>query len=120
MIIALPSVNNRIDDHFGHCEYFTIINVESNKVINKQTIPSPQGCGCKSNIASVLQNMGVSVMLAGNMGDGAVNVLSAHNIKAIRGCSGLIDDVVIDFINGKIADSGQGCSHHGDHECPNH
>ena len=48
-------------------------------------IPSPQGCGCKSDIAGVLENMGVSVMLAGNMGQGALNVLTSHHIKSDKG-----------------------------------
>ena len=30
--------------------------------------------------------MGVTVMLAGNMGQGAMNVLEAQRIEVIRGC----------------------------------
>ncbi|RPJ16200.1 MAG: dinitrogenase iron-molybdenum cofactor biosynthesis protein, partial [Desulfobacteraceae bacterium] len=33
MKIALPSKNNRIDDHFGHCEYFTVFTVNDNNEI---------------------------------------------------------------------------------------
>ena len=88
---------------------------------SSETIPSPQGCGCKSNIAGELENMGVSVMLAGNMGQGALNVLTAHNIKVIRGCSGNILDVATDYLNGKLIDSGVGCSSHAhQHECHGH
>ena len=78
-------------------------------------------CGCKYNIAGELENMGVSVMLAGNMGQGALNVLTAHNIKVIRGCSGNILDIAIDYLNGKLTDSGVGCSSHAHHhECHGH
>jgi predicted Fe-Mo cluster-binding NifX family protein len=55
-------------------------------------------------------------MLAGNMGEGAKNVLEYHEIKVIRGCSGLVEDVVKAYINGQISDSGLSCSHH---ECHN-
>ena len=76
MKLALPSRNNSVDSHFGHCEYFTVFTGDENKKIKHQeTVASPVGCGCKSNIAGVLANLGVKVMLAGNMGDGAVNVL---------------------------------------------
>ena len=82
--IALPTRNGLIDDHFGHCEYYTILTVgQDNQILSSETIPSPQGCGCKSNIAGELENMGVSVMLAGNMGQGALNVLTTHHIKVI-------------------------------------
>ena len=72
MKIALPSRNNNIDDHFGHCEYFTVFTVDSQnkEITDSETVESPVGCGCKSNIASILAEKGVKVMLAGNMGDG--------------------------------------------------
>lgn len=31
MKIALPSRHNNIDDHFGHCEYFTVYTVDTSK-----------------------------------------------------------------------------------------
>lgn len=118
--IALPTRNGEIDDHFGHCEFYTIITVnEENQIVMTETIPSPQGCGCKSNIASKLQADGVTIMLAGNMGAGALNKLSACGIEVIRGCKGNVTDVVNAYLNGAIHDSGEGCHHHhdGDHQC---
>lgn len=100
--IAIPTRDNVIDNHFGHCEYYTILTVgQDNQILSSETIPSPQGCGCKSNIAGELEGMGVSVMLAGNMGQGALNVLTAHHIKVIRGCSGNILNVATDYLKRK-------------------
>lgn len=118
--IALPTRNGAIDDHFGHCEFYTIVTVnEENQVVMTETIPSPQGCGCKSNIASKLQADGVTVMLAGNMGAGALNKLSSCGIEVIRGCKGAVTEVVNAYLNGDVHDSGEGCHHHhdGDHQC---
>ena len=122
MKIAIPTRDKVVDNHFGHCEYYTILTIgQDNQILSSETIPSPQGCGCKSNIAGELENMEVSVMLAGNMGLGALNVLTAHNIKVIRGCSGNILDVATDYLNGKLIDSGVGCSSHAhQHECHGH
>lgn len=117
--IAVPTRENMVDDHFGHCHHYTLFTIENNKVTGKTDYPSPQGCGCKSGIAPILREEGVSVMLAGSMGDGAKNVLSANNIKVIRGCSGNVDDVVAKYLSGEISDSGEGCHSHGDgeHQC---
>ena len=93
MKIALPTRNNQIDSHFGHCEYFTVFTTDADSIISQEVVPSPEGCGCKSNIASVLANMGVSLMLAGNMGDGAVNVLANSGIEVVRGCQGDVTEV---------------------------
>jgi predicted Fe-Mo cluster-binding NifX family protein len=73
---------------------------------------SPDGCGCKSDIASVLAKDGVTVMLAGGIGGGAINVLNSHGIDVIRGCSGDATEVVKLFINGLVEDSGSNCNHH--------
>ena len=117
MKIALPTRDGHIDDHFGHCDHYTIVTIEQGSVVDRTTLPSPQGCGCKSNIASTLQQMGVSVMLAGNMGEGAKNKLQAHDIRVIRGCAGAIEAVVESYIKGFVFDSGVGC---GVHNCGEH
>lgn len=114
MKVAVPTINERVDDHFGHCDHYTIFTIENNKVVNRETMASPQGCGCKSGIAADLQKIGVVVMLAGNMGEGAKNKLNAHNINVIRGCSGNVDELVESYLDGKVVDSGLGCS---EHEC---
>lgn len=119
MKIAVPTRGNVVDDHFGHCESYTIYTVDGNNVSAKESLPAPQGCGCKSGIASVLQQMGVTVMLAGNMGGGALNVLSSHGIKVFRGCSGDTDSLVDAYLSGRVADSGELCKAHGEnHQCP--
>lgn len=122
MKIAIPTRNQSVDDHFGHCEYYTIFTISEDKqIVNRETQDSPEGCGCKSNIASVLENKGVSLLLAGNMGEGARNVLEAHHIQVIRGCHGPVETVIKDWLLGKIKDSGETCSHHDEHhECTSH
>lgn len=114
MKIAIPVTrSNQIDDHFGHCEFYRIFNVsENNEVQEFITLKSEQGCGCKSNIAGVLAGNGVSIMLAGGIGAGAINVLNHSGIKVIRGCSGNAIDVVNQYVAGEITDSGESCAQH--------
>lgn len=122
MKIAIPvTAQNRIDDHFGHCEFYVVYTVsESNEIVDVQTINSEQGCGCKSNIAGVLAEQGVSVMLAGGIGGGAINVLNSWGIDVVRGCTGKALDAVNDFVSGKLTDSGETCQHHGSHPSVDH
>lgn len=116
MKIAVPTREGLVDDHFGHCDHYTIYTVEDRQIKHIEELPSPQGCGCKSGIAADLQNMGVEVMLAGSMGDGAKNKLEAHGIKVIRGCCGPVGVVVGGYLAGAIYDSGIGCTSH-EHNC---
>lgn len=119
--IALSVKNNgQIDEHSGHCEFYRIFTVsDKNEIINEETIEAEQGCGCKSNIAITLAKVVVTIMLAGGIGEGAINVLNKVGIKVIRGCSGNALEVLKQYIEGKIADCGSSCHSH-EHQCNSH
>jgi predicted Fe-Mo cluster-binding NifX family protein len=120
MKIAVPTKeNNQIDAHFGHCEFYQIYTVsDQNQVISKKRMDSPQGCGCKSNIAEVFENEGIKIMLAGGIGDGAINKLNAHGVDVIRNCQGDVTELVQQYLSGKVTDGGSNCAAHGhEHIC---
>ena len=111
--IAIPvDINNQLEDHFGHCDHYEIYSAFNNKIVSIETLVAEQGCGCKSNIASVLAEHGVTTMLAGGIGEGAINVLNKCNIEVVRGCTGNTKDIVNNYLDGKIIDSGESCLHH--------
>lgn len=122
MKIAVPVTHDQqIDGHFGHCEQYSVFTISDEKTItNISTLASPQGCGCKSNIAFTLAEAGVSVMLAGGIGGGAINVLNQVGIQVIRGCEGKAEESVKLFIEGKLTDSGSSCQHHEAHHGEGH
>ncbi|MBN2874626.1 MAG: DUF134 domain-containing protein, partial [Spirochaetales bacterium] len=111
--VAVPTRNDSVDEHFGHCEYFVVYDVHSGVITGERRVESPEDCGCKSDIASVLAKDGVTLMLAGNMGEGALRVLKAHGIDVVRGASGKSRAVVEAWLAGTVADSGVGCTEHG-------
>jgi predicted Fe-Mo cluster-binding NifX family protein len=118
MKIAVPiTAENQIDGHFGHCESYGVFTIsEKNEILDIKNVESPEGCGCKSDIASVLAEDGVTVMLAGGIGGGAINVLNNSGIEVIRGCFGDAAEVVKLYLAGSVEDSGSSChSHEGHH-----
>jgi len=114
MKIAVPTkADNRIDAHFGHCEFYMIYTIsDQNQLISEERMESPQGCGCKSNIAGIFESIGVKIMLAGGIGDGAVNVLNAHGVEVIRNCQGDVTELVKKYLAGEVEDGGSNCSAH--------
>ena len=121
MKVAVPARADQVDGHFGHCEHFDVFTLDAGKkVAGVQRVDPGAGCGCKSNIASVLARMGVTHMVAGNMGDGAVHVLRANGIEVTRGASGNAREAVEAFAAGTLSDSAESCAGHGDHgaNCP--
>jgi len=122
MKIAVPVTSeNQIDSHFGHCESYGVFTItEKNEIADIRRVQSPQGCGCKSDIASVLASDGVTVMLAGGIGGGAINVLNNSGIEVVRGCSGDAAEVVKLYLSGLVEDSGSSCHQHEVHNQEGH
>jgi len=126
MKIAVPVTElNQVDNHFGHCKFYDIFVITADKqMTDLKRIPSMQGCGCKSNIAEILAEDGVTLMLAGGIGNGAVKVLMDAGITVIRGCSGDSAELVKLYLLGLLKDSGESCFHFenqysvdGGHQC---
>lgn len=122
MKIAVPvTADNQIDGHFGHCESYNVYTItEKNEITETKKVKSPQGCGCKSDIATVLASDGVTLMLAGGIGGGAINVLNYNGIEVVRGCSGEAAEVVKMYLSGSVRDSGESCHQHSGHDHKNH
>jgi len=121
MKLAVPAQGGLVDEHFGHCKEFLVFAVSADgSLTSEATIPSADGCGCKSGVAGTLARAGVTHLVAGNMGEGAVQVLGAHGIEVVRGASGDARQAALAFAQGKFADSGLGCAvhaHEAGHEC---
>ena len=88
MKVAIPTHSGKVDDHFGHCEYFMVFTTNDKKeIIHEEIISSPDGCGCRSDVVEKLSQIGVKVMLAGNIGGVHVNAnlgmrfeVDSHNV----------------------------------------
>jgi len=121
MKIAVATRENKVDEHFGRCESYTIFEVNDiGVIVDTEILPSPEGCGCQSNIAGILHEKEVQVLLAGNMGNGALSHLNNFGIRVYRGCSGDVRQLTEDYIQGSIIDSGSVCQHHeheAGHQC---
>jgi len=115
MVIAVPTTQHgAVDQHFGNCDKFTLFTVDRTQgvILSQETLPSPGGCGCRSDIASVLASKGVTVLLTGGIGPGAIRVLEGHGIKVVRGALGRAEQAVADYLAGRLTDSGETCGEH--------
>ena len=113
MKIAVPVRGTDVDGHFGHCEGFTVFTLDERRaIVGEEPVAPPAGCGCRSGIGGTLAKMGVTHLVAGNMGDGAARVLASHGISVTRGAAGNARTAVERFAAGTLADSGTGCAEH--------
>jgi predicted Fe-Mo cluster-binding NifX family protein len=116
MKIAVPINGQLVESHFGQCHTFAVFHSDNQKTINAtEVIRWEHGCGCKSNLVATLKEMGVTVLLAGNMGQGALNTLMHHGIEVVRGSIGNAHDQVQQYLDGKLSDRDILCSTHHAH-----
>lgn len=115
--IAVPTKGGSVDEHFGHCEAFTIYTVDGDRrIVGEESFTPPPQCGCKSNLVGTLKDMGVSMLVAGNMGQGAVMKLGQAGIGVVRGAAGPAREAVQAWLEGRLQDRREVCQAHG-HDC---
>lgn len=122
MKVAVPTKDGMVDEHFGHCSYYSIFTAREGSAADEERWEAPAGCGCKSGIAADLAKAGVKALVAGNIGEGAVRVLGSHGIRVVRGASGPVREAAEAFLAGKLVDGGANCAghEHGHEGCGSH
>ena len=85
MKIVIPSANEKLCGHFGHCEYFTFveINPETKEIINIEKKVPEEGISCQS--ASWIATQGANIILAGGMGGRPMAIFAQNGVKVIAG-----------------------------------
>jgi predicted DNA-binding protein (UPF0251 family)/predicted Fe-Mo cluster-binding NifX family protein len=111
VLIAVPTTaRGLVEGHFGLCERFVIYTIDTDgKILAEERIEASIGPGCKSSATARLAALGVSVLIAGRMGEGAVHVFCAHGIRVIRGASGSARSAALAYTRGELSDSGSSC-----------
>jgi predicted Fe-Mo cluster-binding NifX family protein len=86
MKIAVTSydkdITGKVDRSFGRAKWFVVVDTENDTVeahSNKQNVNAVQGAGIQA--AQNISNLGVNVVLTGNVGPNAFRTLSAASIK---------------------------------------
>ena len=105
-IACITSTGSGLDDQtdpkFGRCSYFAIIDLGSlsNKIIANANKGGSSGVGIVT--AQLVVNEGVDVVVTGQVGPKAEQVLKAAGIQIITGVSGTVREAVDKNFNKKI------------------
>jgi predicted Fe-Mo cluster-binding NifX family protein len=102
-----PALDARIDPRFGRCQYFIIVDPETMQFEALENSGAMAGSGAGISTAQMIAGKGVEVVLTGNCGPNAYEVLSAAGIKVVTGVAGKVQDVVEGYKVGKLQASSQ-------------
>jgi predicted Fe-Mo cluster-binding NifX family protein len=100
------SLDADVDSRFGRCAYFVIVDSETMEFDAVSNVSSSAAHGAGIQAAQTVANMGVEVVLTGNVGPNAFSVLSAAGIKIVTGVSGSVREAVEKYKNGQLKEVG--------------
>lgn len=100
MKIAVASDNKEVSGHFGHCEGFTIFETQDEEIKKEEFVENP---GHKPGfLPKFLAEKEVDVIVSGGMGETAQKLFTESNIEVVVGAQGDSEQVVKDFLSGKL------------------
>jgi predicted Fe-Mo cluster-binding NifX family protein len=100
-----PSLDSQLDPRFGRCQYFLIVDVDTMtfEVIPNTSAGAMSGAGIQA--AQVISNRGVGVVITGNVGPNAYQVLSSAGIKIFIAPFGTVREAVERFKSGQLMET---------------
>jgi ATP-binding protein involved in chromosome partitioning len=112
MRYAIPVSGGTVSPHFGHCEYFALIDADEKKkkIIKKELVASPEHQ--PGLLPAWLAEQGVAFVIAGGMGSRAQSLFQQHRIGVIVGAmESDPEKAVLSYLNGQLATEGNICDH---------
>lgn len=112
MKIAIPSEKKKLSMHFGHCSEFDIFEVDmkEKKIIKSEShTPPPHEPGV---LPAWLAGMNVEFIIAGGMGQRAINIFKENNIDVMVGVqSDTTVSIIEQYLEGSIESGANVCDH---------
>lgn len=112
MRYAVPVVDGKMAEHFGHCSHFALFDVDetSKVIVKKEVIASP---GHQPGfLPEWLAAEGVSVVIANGMGSRAQSLFRESRIEVVTGTLGDVpQEAVLDYLRGALATGDNLCDH---------
>jgi len=112
MKIAIPTSNGLLCPHFGHCEEFTIVDVdmENSEVGGSVAVTAP--AHEPGLLPRWLHEMGAEVIIAGGMGGRAQGLFAQSGIRVLVGAPVASPaDIVASYLGGTLETGDNLCDH---------
>jgi predicted Fe-Mo cluster-binding NifX family protein len=99
-------LNAQVDPRFGRCQYFVFVDSDTMafEAMANEAIAASGGAGIQA--AQTVVNKGVDVLISGNIGPNAFQVLSTAGVKIATGAYGTVKEAVEMYKNGRLSETG--------------
>lgn len=118
MKIAIATDDNMgldaiVSHHFGRCPYYVVVDVDDKEIKDVETVKNPfyESHGQTGEVPRFIHSLGADVIISGGMGPKAIGFFQQLGVQAFTGASGIVRDVINDYMSGRI-DGAAPCSDH--------
>ena len=110
MKFAIPLAEGKLTAHFGHCQEFALVEVENNEIKKKEVlVPPPHEPGV---LPKWLHELGTNVIIAGGMGNMAMNMFAQNGIQVMTGAPSLTpEELVQQYLDNALSMGDNLCDH---------
>ena len=107
---AIPTENGQLCAHFGHCQQFAIVEVETNQLTQEKYVtPPPHEPGL---LPAWLGQQGVTNIIAGGIGQKAISLFNQQNIEVTVGALPKSPkELVKDWLANSLVSGANACDH---------
>ena len=112
MRIAIPLTEGKLSQHFGHCQQFAIVDVDtdSKSIKNKELFDPP--VHEPGALPKWLSGIQVNLIIAGGMGQRAQQLFAQNSIKVVIGASSSTpEELVSAFLEDTLETGDNICDH---------
>lgn len=112
MKIAIPTANDQLAMHFGHCETFALITVDPEKksITTQETIEAPPHE--PGLLPGWLAQRDIKLVIAGGMGNRAQELFRAQGIEVIVGAPAKKSaELALIYLQGELTPGTNLCDH---------
>ena len=107
---AIPVKNGLLDEHFGHCSHFALVDVESNEIVAESLVEAPPHQ--PGMLPPWLAERGVTDVIAGGVGNRAIQIFNQHKVNVFVGAPKLSPKELVEgFYNNTLTFSSNYCDH---------
>jgi predicted Fe-Mo cluster-binding NifX family protein len=112
MRIAIPLENGKLAMHFGHCERFALVDVDTaeKKITSREDIEAPPHQ--PGLLPPWLAERGATMIIAGGMGQRALGLFAEQGIQVVLGAAAETPErLVSDYLGGTLQVGENVCDH---------
>ncbi|MFZ5807492.1 MAG: NifB/NifX family molybdenum-iron cluster-binding protein [Verrucomicrobiota bacterium] len=112
MKIAIPLADGKLTNHFGHCASFALVDAqpETKSILKREDVEAPPHE--PGLLPPWLAKKGVTTIIAGGMGQRALNLFAEQGIQVITGApSQTPEKLVLAHLAGTLQVGANACDH---------